>query len=254
MDELVDLHGRVVVVTGGNGGIGLGMATGVARAGADVCIWGRDAAKNEAAATELAALGVAVDAVQVDVADEAEVDAAMGATLARFGRVDALFANAGVGGGAPFVEQTLDAWRHVMSINLDGAFLCFRAAARHMVDRGEGGSLVGVSSTSAVHGAPANQAYSCSKTAMLALVRGLAVELARHGVRCNSIMPGWVETDLTAPLLGWERFMANTTARTPVRRWGRPDDFAAAAAFLADPTLTFHTGDCLVVDGGYTVF
>jgi NAD(P)-dependent dehydrogenase (short-subunit alcohol dehydrogenase family) len=123
-----------------------------------------------------------------------------------------------------------------------------------MVDRGVGGSLVGVSSTSAIHGAPANQAYSCSKTALLALVRGLAVELARHRIRCNSIMPGWTETDMTAPLQGWEKFMQSTTARTPVRRWGVPDDFGAAAVFLADPTQAFHTGDCLVVDGGYTIF
>ena len=89
---------------------------------------------------------------------------------------------------------------------------------------------------------------------MIALIRGLAVELARHGVRVNGIMPGWVETDMTAPLKGWEKFMANTTARTPVRRWGVPSDFAEAAAFLADPTLTFHTGDLLVIDGGYSIF
>ena len=254
MTDLIDLTDRVAVVTGGNGGIGRGRARGLATAGARVCVWGRDEAKNEAAAAELGRLGAEADAVRVDVADETSVDAAMAATLAAFGRVDALFANAGVGGGAPFVDQTLDAWRRVTSVNLDGAFLCFRAAARHMVDRGGGGALVGVSSTSAVHGAPANQAYSCSKAAVLALVRGLAVELARRGIRCNAIMPGWVETDMTAPLLGWEKFMANTTGRTPVRRWGRPDDFATAAAFLADPTLTFHTGDCLVVDGGYTVF
>ena len=141
-----------------------------------------------------------------------------------------------------------------MAVNLDGAFLCFRAATRHLLERGEGGSLIGVSSTSAIHGAPANQAYSCSKTAMIALIRGLAVELARHGVRVNGIMPGWVETDMTAPLMGWEKFMTNTTARTPVRRWGVPSDFAEAAAFLADPTLTFHTGDLLVIDGGYSIF
>jgi hypothetical protein len=141
-----------------------------------------------------------------------------------------------------------------MAVNLDGAFLCFRAATRVLVDQGEGGALVGVSSTSAIHGAPANQAYSSSKAALLSMVRGLAVELARHGIRANSVMPGWTETDMTAPLFGWEKFMAATTARTPVRRWGTPDDFGAAAVFLCDPTQTFHTGDCLVVDGGYTVF
>ena len=123
-----------------------------------------------------------------------------------------------------------------------------------MVERGEGGSLVAVSSTSAVHGAPSNEAYAASKAGVLSLVRGLAVELARYRIRCNSLMPGWVETEMTAPLLGWEKFMQNTTSRTPVRRWGVPDDFGAAAVYLADPSIVFHTGDCLVIDGGYSIF
>jgi NAD(P)-dependent dehydrogenase (short-subunit alcohol dehydrogenase family) len=249
-----DLTDRVVVVTGGNGGIGLGMARGLAGAGAAVSVWGRDVDKNAAAVEELRDLGARADAVAVDVSDEAAVDVAMAATVERFGRVDSMFANAGIGGAAPFVDQTLEGWRRVMAVNLDGAFLCFRAAARHMVPRGDGGSLVAVSSTSAVHGAPANQAYSCSKGALLSLVRGLAIELARHGIRANAIMPGWTETEMTAPLMGWEKFIRNTTDRTPVRRWGVPDDFAAAAVFLADPAQTFHTGDCVVVDGGYTIF
>jgi NAD(P)-dependent dehydrogenase (short-subunit alcohol dehydrogenase family) len=251
---MIDLTGRVVVVTGGNGGIGLGMARGLAQAGAAVSVWGRNHDKNEAAVEELRGLGVRAEAVAVDVADEAGVDDAMGRTVSTFGKVDGLIANAGIGGGAAFVDQTLEGWRRVMEVNLDGAFLCFRAAARHLVDRGEGGTLVGVSSTSALHGAPSNQAYSCSKTAMLSLVRGLAIELARHGIRANSIMPGWVETEMTAPLMGWEKFIRNTTDRTPVRRWGVPEDFASAAVFLSDPTQTFHTGDCLVIDGGYSIF
>ena len=184
----------------------------------------------------------------------ADVDAAMAATLATFGKVDSMFANAGVSGGAPFLDQTLDGWRAVTSVNLDGAFLTLQAAARHLVDRGEGGSLVAVASTSAIHGAPANEAYSASKAGVVSLMRGLAVEFARHGIRANSLIPGWTETDLTQPLLGWEKFMAATTARTPVRRWGLPSDMGPVAVFLADPTLTFHTGDCVVVDGGYTVF
>ena len=249
-----DLTERVVVVTGGNGGIGLGMARGLVGAGATVAVWGRNPDKNAAAAGELRAIGGTAEAWEVDVADEDQVDAAMAGTLGRFDKVDSMIANAGIGGGAPFVDQTLEAWHRVMAVNLDGAFLCFRAAARHMVDRGQGGSLVGVSSTSAIYGAPANQAYSCSKTAMLALVRGLAIELARHRIRANSIMPGWTETEMTAPLLGWEKFIRNTTDRTPARRWGVPEDFAAAAVFLADPTPTFHTGDCVVVDGGYTIY
>jgi NAD(P)-dependent dehydrogenase (short-subunit alcohol dehydrogenase family) len=252
---VTDLTGRVVVVTGGNGGIGLGLAHGVAAAGATVAVWGRSADKNAAAVDELRAAGAtASSSVVVDVADEEQVEAAMASTLATHGKVDTMVANAGIGGGAPFAEQTLERWRRIMEVNLDGAFLCFRAAVRHLIERGEGGSLIGVSSTSAIHGAPANQAYSCSKTAMVALIKGLAVEMARHGIRANGIVPGWVETELTAPLLGWEKFMANTTSRTPVRRWGVPSDFGEAAAFLADPTQTFHTGDLLVIDGGYSIF
>jgi len=249
-----DLTDRVVVVTGGNAGIGLGMSRALVAAGAAVAVWGRRTVRNRVAVDELVALGGVAAPFEVDVADEAQVEAATAATLERFDRIDTMVANAGIGGAAPITEQSLEGWRRVLSVNLDGAFLCFRAAARHMVERGGGGALVGVSSTSAIHGAPANQAYSVSKTGVLALVRGLAVELARHGIRANSLVPGWTETDLTAPLLGWEKFVDATTARTPVRRWGTPDDFGAAAVFLSDPTLTFHTGDCIVVDGGYTVF
>lgn len=248
------LHGRVVVVTGGNGGIGLGMGRGLVDAGAAVAVWGRNPAKNAAACEELRGLGGEAEAWEVDVADAGQVGTAMAGTLERFGVVDAMIANAGVGGPAPFLEQTLDGWRRVMAVNLEGAFLCFQAACRHMVERGEGGALVAVSSTSAFQGAPANQAYSCSKAGMLALVRGLAVEMARHGIRANSILPGWTHTDMTAPLAGWEKFMRNTTERTPVRRWAEPDDYAAAAVYFADPTLGFHTGDAVVIDGGYSIY
>jgi NAD(P)-dependent dehydrogenase (short-subunit alcohol dehydrogenase family) len=249
-----ELSGRVVVVTGGNGGIGLGMARGLVGAGATVAVWGRNPDKNAAAAGELRAIGGTAEAWEVDVADEDQVDAAMAGTLGRFDKVDSMIANAGIGGPSPFIDQTLEGWRRVTAVNVEGVFLCFRAACRHMVERGQGGALVAVSSTSAFQGAPGNQAYSCSKAAVLAMVRGLAVEMARHGIRANSIVPGWTETDLTAPLLGWEKFMRATTERTPVRRWGEPDDFAAAAVYLADPTHTFHTGDEFVIDGGYSIF
>lgn len=251
---MFDLSGRVVVVTGGNGGIGLGMGRALVEAGAAVAVWGRNADKNAAAVAELTDLGGRAASFVVDVADPAQVDAAMAGTVDELGRVDSLFANAGTFGPAPFLDQTLEGWRQVMSVNLDGAFLCLQAAARQLVAQGEGGSLVAVSSTSAIHGAAGNEAYSCSKTALLALMRGLAIELARHGIRCNSLLPGWTETDMTAPLTGWQKFMDATTARTPVRRWGVPADMGPAAVFLADPTHTFHTGDCVVVDGGYTVF
>jgi NAD(P)-dependent dehydrogenase (short-subunit alcohol dehydrogenase family) len=251
---MFDLSGRVVVVTGGNGGIGLGLASGVAKAGASVAVWGRNEEKNAAAVDRLQALGATAVALRCDVSVEGEVVDAFGRTLESFGRVDALFANAGTTARTPFVDMPLAEWRHVLGVNLDGAFLCLREAARHMVERGGGGALVAVSSTSALHGAPAQEHYAASKGALLPLVRGLAVELARHGVRCNALLPGWTDTDLLAPAKGFQKFVDNTTYRTPVRRWGTPEDFEEVAAFLADPTIQFHTGDTLVVDGGYTVF
>jgi len=251
---MFDLTGRVVVITGGNGGIGLGMARAVGEAGARVVIWGRNADKNCSATEELTALDVESHALEVDVTDEASVESGFANSLAAFGQVDTLIANAGMGFPGPIHRLSLTDWRRATAVNLDGAFLCFRAAARYLVERGEGGSLIGISSTSAIHGASGNEGYSASKAGVLSLVRGLAVELARHRIRCNSIMPGWTETDMTAPLQGWDKFMAATIARTPVRRWGLPSDIGPAAVFLADPTLTFHTGDCIVVDGGYTIF
>lgn len=123
-----------------------------------------------------------------------------------------------------------------------------------MIQRGGGGSLIAVSSISAVHGAPQAQPYAAGKAAVLALMRGLSVELARHGIRCNSIVPGWIETEMTDMARTNRKLVDVTTSRTPIRRWGVPDDFGSVAAFLADPTQVFHTGDELVVDGGYTRF
>ncbi len=262
---MIDLNGRVVLVTGGNGGIGLGLAKGCVKAGADAIIWGTNAEKlgvaeatlNDDAlqSSRMRSSGPGrVFAQRVDVRDEEEVTGAFAEAVSTLGRVDAVFANAGVGESAPFVDQTLDMWRRVHAVNIDGAFLVLREGARHMIERGEGGSLVGVSSTSAIHGAPRSQPYAVSKAGILALMRGLSVELARYGIRANSIIPGWTETEMTEAGRQNDKFLTNTTQRTPVRRWGTPDDFESIGAFLADPSQSFHTGDELVVDGGYTRF
>ena len=249
-----DLTGKVALVTGGNSGIGLGMAEALAQAGAGVCIWGTNEAKNAAATAQLEQSGAKVLALRCDVSDEAAVEQAFADTVAHFGKVDSCFANAGMGGGAPFTEFPTETWRRVTAVDLDGVFFTFRAAARHMVERGGGGRLVGTSSTSAIHGAPRNQAYASSKGGMLAMVRGLAVELARHGVTANSIIPGWIETGMTERTFSNERFVDAVLKRVPERRWGTGADFGGIAVYLASDASAYHTGDEFVIDGGYTRF
>ena len=253
-----DLTGKVALVTGGNGGIGLGMAEGLAAAGAKVAIWGQNPGKNAEAEQVLTALGGEVLVQSVDVASEQAVVEGVAAVIERFGRLDFCAANAGIGGGAPFHEQTTEGWRRVMTVNLDAVFWTFREAARHMIDRAgagdAGGSLLVTSSTSAIHGAPANEAYAASKTAVLGLIRGLAVEYARYGIRANAVLPGWITTDMTARLQGWDKFEEKVIGRVPMRRWGEPEDFAGIAVYLASDASRFHTGDSLVIDGGYTIF
>jgi NAD(P)-dependent dehydrogenase (short-subunit alcohol dehydrogenase family) len=248
------LEGTTAVITGGNRGIGLGMGIALARAGADVCIWGRDEERSAAAVGQLLEIGVDSLAVRCDVTDEDSVDEAMAATLARFEGIDAFFANAGISHQRKFVEMTLDDWRLVMTTNLEGTFLSLRAAVRHMVARGEGGSLVATGSFAGIHGAPGFQHYTASKLGIVGMMRCLAVELARHRIRCNTLIPGIIDTDIQEDNRGNEKFVAVTTGRTPVRRWGAPEDFGAAAVYLASKEPLFHTGDELLIDGGYTKF
>jgi NAD(P)-dependent dehydrogenase (short-subunit alcohol dehydrogenase family) len=253
--SLFDLDGHVALITGGNSGIGLGMAHGLAQCGADVCVWGTNADRNEVAAHELAKHGTRVRAIRCDVGDEDAVTASFAATLEHFGRVDSCFANAGVGGsGARFVETSLADFRAVTRVNLEGAFLTLRAAAAHMVERSGGGVLVGTSSVSTVHGAPRGQAYAASKAGLTAMIKGCAVELARYGVNAHSIIAGWTETPLASPKLHDETFERNVMKRMPQRRWGEPGDFARLAVYLAAGIGGFHTGDEIVVDGGYSIF
>ena len=249
-----DLSGQVAVVTGGNGGIGLGFAEGVAMAGADVAVWARDPAKSAEAVRVIEKHGVQAVAVSCDVADEDSVRAAAAETVAALGRIDICVANAGTSGAGRLEELSLDEWRRVMAVNLDGAFLTMRDCARQMIDQGDGGAIVAISSTSAVHGAPANPHYAASKTALLGLVRSSAVGLARHRIRVNAVLPGWTRTELAEGGYQDERFRDVTTKRTPVRRWATGDDYRALAAYLCDRSVDFHTGDSVVFDGGYTIF
>lgn len=253
-----DLTGKVALVTGGNGGIGLGMAEGLAAAGARIAIWGQNPDKNARAEAALRAHGVDVLVQRVDVADEAAIEQGVAGVIAHFGRIDFCAANAGMGIGAPFHAMSTESWRKVMTVNLDGVFWTFRAVTAHMLARAEsgdpGGSLLVTSSTSAIDGAPANEAYAASKTAVLGLMRGLAVEYARHGVRANAILPGWTRSEMTANQQAWDKFNDKVIGRVPMRRWGEPEDFAGIAVYLASDASRFHTGDSILIDGGYTIY
>ncbi len=244
-----------MLVTGGNGGIGLGMASAMAAAGAQIVIWGRKADKNDAALARLHGDGATAHALVCDVADADAMAAAWAQSVELAGgQIDSVFANAGTsGGGVPFHELPYETWRRILHVNLDSVFLLFQHAIRHMIEQG-GGALVAISSTSAIHGPERNEAYGASKTALLGLVRALAVGQARHGIRVNALLPGWTKTDLASGAWAWDAFREATLRRTPVRRWAEPDEMGPAAVFLADPSQTFHTGDTIVVDGGYTIF
>jgi NAD(P)-dependent dehydrogenase (short-subunit alcohol dehydrogenase family) len=224
--SIFDLTGRTAVITGGNGGIGLGIAQALNAQGCNVSIWGRNAEKNTNAAATMSAGPGKVHTQICDVSDPASVKAAMMATLDTFGRVDGCFANAGIGGGGrrAFIDRTEEEWRKMFATNLDGVFHVFQAAARHMTERSEAGDkfgrLVATSSLASLFGTARNEHYAGTKAALNALCRALAVELARHGVTANAILPGWIKSDMTSGLMANDKFVANVMPRIPVRRFG----------------------------------
>ena len=252
-----NLSGKTALVTGGNGGIGLGMADAMVQAGANVCIWGTNKEKNSAALEQLSTHGTDVAAMICDVSDEAQVEARFSETVERFGDLFGVFANAGVSGGreqVPFTEMTTDRWRQIVGVNLDGAFFTFRAAARHMIDRSNGGRIVGTASLAAISGAARNQHYAATKGGMISMIYAMAGELARFGVTVNAILPGWIETAMTERAFNWEKFANNVIPRIPQRRWGQPDDFGAIAVYIMSQASAYHTGDTFLIDGGYNKF
>lgn len=258
--RLFDLTGKVVLVTGGNRGIGFGMAQAVAAAGADVAIWGRDKNRNDKAVSLLCKQGARALAREVDVAVESEVVEGMTSVVEKLGRIDAVFVNAGIGALdlPPFTEVTTDGYRKIMAVNLDGAFWTLREAARHMVERANGGdpggSLVGIASLAAIEGAARNQAYAATKGALVSMIRGCAVEFARHSVRSNVILPGWIDTEMTSHAQETKAFADKVIPRVPARRWGEPADFGGIAVYLASDASSYHSGNTMIVDGGYSVF
>jgi len=252
--DLFDLSGRVAIVTGGGSGIGRQMAEALAELGADVVLCARRPERCEQAAEELAALGVRSLGLRCDVSDRAEVDALVARTLAEFGRLDVVVNNAGTTWGAPAVEHPLEAWNRVLAVNLTGVFLVSQAAARAMIDRGEGGRIVNVASTAALGALPPELmdavAYTAAKGGVVSLTRDLAVKWARHGIRVNALAPGWFPSEMSQALL--QRKAEGLLARIPLRRFGGPDDLKGAVAFLASAASGFVTGQVVVVDGGQT--
>jgi hypothetical protein len=250
-----DLTGRTALVTGGNGGIGYGMARALLQSGAAVAIWGSNAEKTHRARQSLGATGGRIESFVCDVGDEQQVERTFADTVAALGHLDACFANAGVSARpTPVTEMSYEEFRRVMRVNVDGLFFTFRAAARHMAQRGQGGAMVATASTAAIEGAARNSHYGASKGAVTSYVRALAVELARHRIRVNSILPGWIETDMTSRAMGDVKFAQAVLPRIPVRRWGTIDDFGGLAVFLMSDASAYMTGEQLVVDGGYSKF
>lgn len=254
-----DLTGKVAVVTGGNGGIGLGMAEGLAQAGAGVEIWGTNAEKNARAKDQLSKYGVKINTRIVDVGNEQAVVDGMKSAIKDMGRVDCCIANAGMGNRwKSFLDIGGDAYRRLLAVNLDGVLFTTREACRHMQARAEagdpGGSIVIVSSMVSRFGGPRNEDYALSKNGVLGITNGIAVEFARYGVRANAILPGWIESDMTAAAQSNDVFTQKVISRVPMRRWGKPEEFAGIAVYLASNASSFHNGDHIVLDGGYSMF
>ena len=253
----LDLTGKAVLVTGANSGIGLGMADGMAAAGADIVIWGQNPDKNRAAEASLKRHGRKVHVLNHNVADEHAVDRGMNETLERLGRLDACFANAGVSGRAgthkSFAEMTTAEWRRVMSVNLDGVFYTFRAALRVLLRQGHGGSLVVTGSQFGRMGHPLVEHYAAAKAGVESMTRSMATEFGRNGIRCNTIVPGYVDTPLTNARINAPEFVADAMHRHAVARWGVPEDFAGIAVYLASDSSRWVTGQSFVIDGGFNV-
>jgi len=254
MSGIFDIAGKTVLITGGNSGLGKGMALAFRDAGANVAITGRNPDKNAAVAEEL---GANVALYSLDVRDEDAVSATVSAVAERFGTLDILINNAGISGVSKVLETEYAKWRAVLETHLNGAFLCAQAAGRVMarqVDTGArtGGKIINIGSLYSLFGPPNVAHYATAKTGMVGLTRALAVELSAWNIQVNAILPGFIETDINR-----ERLRAGLGAyvlkKTPARRLGEASDIAAAALYLASPGADFVTGVSLTVDGGYSV-
>lgn len=253
-----DLTGKVGLVTGGNQGLGTGFATGMAKCGADVVIWGRRAAKNAEAAEQLKSYGVRVLAQEVDVSVESEVVDAMAEAVREMGRVDCAVANAGLNSHPDsFHEMSGQMYHDLLAVSQHGAFYTLREAVKHMKQRADdgdpGGSLIACGSLMAIRGASRLEHYAAAKGALLAMVRGIAVEYGRHGVRANMVAPGYFETELTRASHVDPAKGRKLGSRYPIPRVGSPSDLEGITAYLMSDASAYHTGDLIVIDGGLSV-
>ncbi len=247
--SLFSLEGKTALVTGGNGGLGRGMALGLRSAGARVAVTGRNPEKNAAVAKELGDQGMALS---LDVRDEEAVERTVAEVVDGFGRLDILVNNAGVVRGGPVLERTLQDWDAVIETNLTGSFLCAKHAARAMVTRGQGGKIINIGSIYSIYGTPRFAGYGSSKAGVLGLTRALAIELAPHNIQVNAILPGWYGTEMTSDEVGTP-LGEEIRRKTPAGRWGKVEDLVGAAVFLASAASSFVTGVGIPVDGGYLI-
>ena len=243
-----DLTGKVALVTGGNGGIGLGMAKGMAEAGACVMVAGRDAEKNRRA---VQVLGAKADAIAADLTQDGGAKTAVTATIQKFGRLDIVVNNAGTNIRKPPQDYSLEEWHKVMNINLTSMFLCCQAAYPHLRERG--GKIINIGSMMSIFGASFAAPYGASKGAVVQLTKSLASAWAADKIQVNAVLPGWIDTDLTKDAREQVAGLhEKVLARTPAGRWGNPGDMAGIAVFLASQASDFITGTAIPVDGGYS--
>ncbi|MGJ4900314.1 SDR family NAD(P)-dependent oxidoreductase [Bradyrhizobium sp. HKCCYLS2058] len=248
-----DLSGKVAIVTGGNGGIGLGMARGLADAGADIAVVGRNEAKSQAAAADLAGRGGRAIAVTADVSDKDDVAAMVARVASELGRIDILINNAGMSIRKPPHVLELEEWQQVIDTNLTSAFLCSKAAYPALKASG-GGKIINIGSMLSIFGASFAPAYAASKGGIVQYTRACACAWAPDNIQVNAILPGWIDTDLTrAARSQIDGLHDRVLARTPAARWGDIDDFAGIATFLSSPSSDFVTGTAIPVDGGYSI-
>jgi 2-deoxy-D-gluconate 3-dehydrogenase len=253
MKNLFDLGGKVAIVTGGNGGIGLGMARGLAAQGAAIIVAGRNAEKSAAAVAELVAQGATASAFAVDVKDEAQVNAMVAETIRRHGRLDILINNAGMSIRKQPQDYTLAEWREVIDSNLTSAFLASHAAYPHL-KRAGGGKVINIGSMMSIFGAPFATAYASSKGGIVQFTKVCANAWAKDNIQVNAVLPGWIDTALTqGARRDVEGLHERILARTPAGRWGEPNDLAGIAVFLCSAASDFVTGTAIPVDGGYSI-